>query len=244
MLDCPDKLKVIGLCGGSGAGKGEVCGILREHGIPCLDTDKVSRFVTKEGTPCLEELVHSFGAGILTDSGGLDRKALAEKVFSDEKKRRELNRITHFYITEYCVDWLCEMEKENNKYAVIDAPLLFESGLDKICFMTVGVISKRDMRIGRIVKRDRIPPELAARRIDSQIPDSILEKKCDFLIRNDDDIPSLRLKTEKLLKILQPAFHTASAGVVSGVSGIPVAELLIEHRKEICSVFNVCFRVV
>lgn len=160
---------VIGLTGGSGVGKGFVSELFLQRGIPALDTDRVSRAVCEKGSPCLNELVSVFGEEILMPDGSYHRKKMGEIVYSDPAKRAVLNEISHRYILSACRDWLVEKEKEGFPAAIIDAPLLYESGFDKECGVIVAVSASRETRISRITERDGISRETAEKRIDTQL---------------------------------------------------------------------------
>lgn len=82
-------MTVIGITGGSGAGKGLVCEILEKQGIHSIDTDRVSREISGRGSPCLVELTQAFGTDILTEAGELNRGKLAERVFMEPKQKKE-----------------------------------------------------------------------------------------------------------------------------------------------------------
>lgn len=176
---------VIGLTGGSGAGKGYVSESFKSFGVPSLDTDIVSRAVCRPGTPCIAELVGCFGTAILLPDGSLDRKKLGGIVFSDDEKRMLLNRVTHRYILAECKSWLSEREGEGYYAAIIDAPLLFESRFDAYCDFTVGVLARREKRLARIMRRDGITEDAATRRLDCQPDDSFYLKRCDYIIINN-----------------------------------------------------------
>ncbi len=201
-----NNLRVIGLTGGTGAGKGEVSLCFMTHGIKCLDTDKVSRAVSAKGQPCYNELVEYFGNGILLPDGELNRKGLAALVFGEEDPdlRREkldaLNRITHRHIIEAINVWLNEREAEGAELAVVDAPQLFESGFDKHCDYIVGVIADMDVRIRRIISRDNITHDAAEKRIRSQKPDDFFTENCDFVVYNNGGIELLRVQVDHLLE--------------------------------------------
>ncbi|MBO7149152.1 MAG: dephospho-CoA kinase, partial [Clostridia bacterium] len=132
----------IGLTGPSGAGKGALSEIFEKYGIPCLDTDKVSRLVCAPGEPCTQRLAKEFGSDLVDANGVLNRKSLAERVFSEpgrDEKLKRLNCITHEHILAYADKWLCEKENAGFAAAAIDAPVLFESGYDKKCDYIIGV---------------------------------------------------------------------------------------------------------
>ena len=93
-------MKIVGLCGGSGSGKGKVCEIFREKGIPCIDTDAVYRQLTGQPGALLDALIEEFGNEIISDDNSLNRGALARIVFSSENKEYKLSRlneIAHIY---------------------------------------------------------------------------------------------------------------------------------------------------
>ncbi len=199
-------LKVIGITGGSGAGKGEVSLCFLSRGIKCLDTDKVSRSVCKPGKPCLAELVDYFGEGILNEDGTLNRRGLAALVFGEpdeyqkNQKLSALNRITHHYIIEAINDWLMERAKDGERAAVIDAPQLFESGFDRHCDYTVGVIADREVRLRRIIARDGITRESAEKRLAAQKTDDFFRDHCDFTVINNSGLDTLEGQVTNILR--------------------------------------------
>jgi len=197
---------VIGLTGTTGAGKGMVSAVFTAHGIPCLDTDAVSRTVTAKGMPCLSELTAAFGQGILTEDGSLDRKGLASLVFCEEdaekkaEKLAALNRITHYHIRRTSETWLAAQREAGVRAAVIDAPLLFESGFDALCDKTVAVTAPPDVRLARIMARDNISRDLALHRMASQHDDAFFETHCDEVIANDGSLSELENAVRTVLR--------------------------------------------
>ncbi len=194
-------MQVIGLCGGSGSGKGEVSKIMMKHGIPSIDTDSVYHQLTSAKTQCLQDLVNEFGKKILDGDGILDRKKLREIVFSDcaEDKREALNRISHAHVIARTRELIAEYSEKGVPAVLIDAPLLFESGLDRSCDFVIAVTAARDVRIERIVVRDGISAADAVKRIDSQLTDEYLLSKSRYNISNNGTIRDLELQIENLL---------------------------------------------
>ncbi len=195
----------VGLTGATGAGKGALCDIFEKWGVHCLDTDLVSRLVCKPGMPCTRELAQEFGEDILLEDGSLDRKALAKKVFEAEENDallEKLNSITHKYILEYADSWLEGQRASGAKAAVIDAPVLFESGYDKKCDYIIGVTADKKLRIRRIIQRDNIDTELAKKRAGLQKDDEFLKKHCSVVFSNDGDKQVLENLTHDYIKAL------------------------------------------
>ena len=180
-------MKIIGLTGGSGAGKSEVCKAFLTFGIESIDTDKISREVTKKDSECLIELVENFSSVILNDNSGLDRKKLAEIAFSAKENLEILNKITHKHILNECKRIVLDMENSGKNAVIIDAPALFESGFDKNCDVIICVVSDLEKRIGRIIKRDNITAEQAELRIKNQKSDEFLIENSDYAIYNNSD---------------------------------------------------------
>ncbi|MBQ8758875.1 MAG: dephospho-CoA kinase [Clostridia bacterium] len=188
---------VLGLTGQSGAGKGEVSHSFSSFdGVVCLDTDKTAREVVEKGKPCLTELCECFGDEILDSDGNLNRKKLAEIAFSDKEKHEKLNKITHFHILEEIKKWLAESKRDGAILAIIDAPLLFESGADKLCDITVGIVAPYPTRLKRIIKRDGLDKKSAKMRLDAQPKDDFFEEKCDYIIANNGTLRALKEKAQ------------------------------------------------
>lgn len=172
---------IVGLTGASGSGKGYLCSLLLDTDICIIDTDKVYHEMISSPSPCVDSLVYSFGREILNDKGGIDRTVLAGIVFSSEEKLRLLNSVAHGFIRERCNEMIKECEA---KIVIIDAPVLFESGFDDMCDVTVGVIADRDIRVERIINRDSISRERAFSRIENQHTDDYFRQNCDIVIEN------------------------------------------------------------
>ena len=196
------KKKIIGLCGGSGSGKGMVGNFFSENGYLTVDTDKVYRDLTTKSSSCLDALVCEFGKEILTAEGILDRRKLSEIVFSNKEKHARLNEITHKFVLGR-VRKIINESQDSYRGFVVDAPLLYESGFDKSCDFVVAVVADLEKRLDRIVVRDSIPRDAALKRIRSQISDDDLMAKADFVIENNSGLDSLKLETKKIIKKIQ-----------------------------------------
>ena len=190
-------MKVIGLCGGSGSGKGTVCSIFEELGIESIDTDKLYHTIISEDSGCTNELVAAFGREIYANPG-IDRSALRTVAFSSPENLRRLNEITHKHILSGVRSII--KSSKNPLGIIIDAPLLFESGFDKECDTTVAVIADNSIRVDRIVIRDNISEDYAKARISSQISNDELVQRCDYTIENNSTIDELRENVVQLYK--------------------------------------------
>ena len=186
---------ILGITGSSGAGKSTVCEILeRKYNSQTINADKIAKQLSIHGTNYLQEIVQKFGNDILLEDGELDRKKLANIIYSNPKKRDELNNITFKYIKS---EIKSQIEKSNNNIIAIDAPLLLEANLQEICDRTIAVISvDRDLQIKRIIKRDNIDKEHAIARLNAQHPNEFYMKSCDNTLINNE---TLEKQIEELL---------------------------------------------
>ncbi len=183
---------VVGICGQTGAGKTTVCSMFSAGGWACLDTDRVARRVVRKGKPCLAALTERFGREILNRRGGLNRRRLAEMVFSSPAAHSDLNKITHPYIMDDIKSWLAVQEKKGFRVAVIDAPLLFESGADRLCHRTLAVVSSPALCCERASQRDRITKERVQARLDHQKSAETLCALCDDVLQNSSGLEDLQ----------------------------------------------------
>ena len=186
---------ILGITGSSGAGKSTVCEILeRKYSSQTINADKIAKQLSKQGTSYLQEIVQNFGNDILLKNGELDRRKLANIIYSNSSKRDELNNITFKYIKDEIKE---QIAKSDNNIIAIDAPLLLEANLQKICDKTIAVISKdRNLQIKRIIKRDNIDKEHAIARLNAQHPNEFYIQNCDNTLINDE---TLEQQIEKLL---------------------------------------------
>lgn len=148
---------VIGLTGAIGSGKSTVASLFSDAGFAIVDCDAISRGLDAE--PKYTAAVRdAFGDGVVDMSGGtarIARKELAEIVFSSAEAKKKIESIAHPIILEIVYERV-DAAKRLKKDIVIDAPLLFESGLDDICDITVGVVTDEKLRFERAMKRGGI----------------------------------------------------------------------------------------
>ncbi len=192
-------MKVIGLTGPSGAGKGEVATLFATMGFPVLDADEIYHALLVPPSRCLEELVVRFGEGILFHDGTLNRKALGEIVFSDSVALSELNSISHNYVMIDVRRQLDALARSGICATVFDAPQLFEAGADRLCDAVVSVLASRELRIKRIMARDGIGEEAARKRMDAQHSDEFFRTHSTYVIENNGLIEELAPQVRQIL---------------------------------------------
>ena len=171
---------IVGLTGPTGAGKSSVTQIAIKKGIKVIDCDLYARKATEKGSEGLSALVKAFGKEILNIDGELNRKALARIAFSSYDKTQLINKTILPFIKELI---LAEIDTDR---VLLDAPTLFESGMDKICSKTVAVLADKDKRLKRITERDGISAEDATIRINGGKNDEFFKDNADYVIYNND----------------------------------------------------------
>ena len=188
----------IGLTGPTGAGKSTVAAYLAENGIPTVNADTAAREITAVGSPTLVVLAEAFGQDILLADGSLDRKRLAKVAFADATATAKLNAITHPAIIALMDKTIAALQDAGAKAVVIDAPLLFEAGIDKTCDHTIAVVAPDDVRLSRIMQRDNIEAEHARQRMLAQPPISFYTERADIVLENNGDIDALLQQAKAL----------------------------------------------
>ena len=178
-IDCKKGRRIIGVTGRSGCGKSLLSARLEQLGAQVLDADKIYAELLQTENPMTGMLNHRF-PGVWKD-GVLDRKKLADIVFSDEQARLDLNFITHSQVK---AEMHYRTVHSDSKLIVLDVPLLFESGIDRLCDVTLAVLADREGSLLRIMKRDGIDRPRAEARLNSQPDDAFYRARADLLLHN------------------------------------------------------------
>lgn len=182
---------IIGITGNSGSGKTIISKILAEKiNAKIIDADKIAKKMTSNKTEYLKETIKIFGQEILEDDK-LNRKKLAEIIYKNKIKKHQLDKLTYKYVAKEIQK---EVFSEAGKNVIIDAPLLFESGLNKICEINIAVIAKKSIKIERICKRDKIEIETAKARLAIQRAENYYTRKADYVLENNGKIEEINLE--------------------------------------------------
>ncbi len=176
---------VVGVTGGSGSGKTSISEALGSIAGNSIDADAVYHELIEKSIVMRKEIFARFPQTQREDNT-LDRKKLAQIVFSDAQALADLNEITHKYVVREIEKCIGESYRSNKEMAIVDAAALFESGADKLCDVTVGVIASRELRIKRIMERDGLDIERASARIDAQQDDRFYYDRCDYIVETDE----------------------------------------------------------
>ncbi len=177
---------VIGVTGRSGCGKSLLTAEAAAMGFSVIDADRVYAGLLSQNGEMLAALARRFPdeAG----RAGINRRALADRVFRDEQARRDLNALTHPFVLREIVSRIDRFEKSGAAAVLIDVPLLFESGLDRVCTATCAVLAPLAQSVERIALRDGISPERALQRLRAQPGDEFYRARCDAVLYNDGSV--------------------------------------------------------
>lgn len=193
-------MKLIGLCGRSGSGKGMFARCAEQEGIRVIDCDKVYRDLVSKPSECLNELADNFGGDIIVNNS-LDREALAKIVFTDKEKLKLLNKITHKHIRAEIAYIISQFDDDET--VILDAPTLFESGIDGICDHIIGIVANDELCISRITERDGINDENARLRLSNQLTNDFIIENSDSVIYNDSTREAFEYASRELARHLK-----------------------------------------
>lgn len=191
-------VRLIGLTGPTGAGKSTVAAMFEQRGLPVIDADAVTRSVQTVGSPCLTALAESFGADVVRQDGELDRKLLASRAFADPESTAKLTAVTHPFILAEMNRRIDTAKTSGAKAVVVDAPLLFEANLDRICDLTVAVVSDAAVRKARICARDGLDETAALQRMAAQPDVAFYRDRADVTLVNDGDLADLTAQIDRI----------------------------------------------
>jgi dephospho-CoA kinase len=170
------------LTGGIATGKTYVRARLTSHGIPTLDADTLARDAVAPGSPGLAAVTARFGTDLVQSDGSLDRRRLGAMVFADPQARADLEAIVHPRVREATAAWLDRLADAGETLAVVDIPLLYETGRERDFDRVVVTSCPRGQQVARIVERDGLSPAEAEARIDAQLPTDEKVRRADFVI--------------------------------------------------------------
>ena len=174
----------IGLTGGIATGKSHVLDRFRQRGVPCLDADELAHGVTSAGTEATAAIAERFGAEILATDGSVDRKKLGSIVFADPAARRELEAIVHPAVHRAIAMGVRAFELMGDALAVVDIPLLFETGAEKTFDRVIVTACAAETQVARLVQRG-LTEEAAGQRLAAQWPTERKTARADFVITTD-----------------------------------------------------------
>lgn len=175
---------IVGLTGGTGAGKTSALAALEDLGGTVLDCDAVYHQMLRTDPALREAITAAFGPVFCPD-GSLDRQKLGTLVFSDHAALNRLNAIVYEYLPPELL-----RRAQGHTLVGLDAISLMESGLGKLCACTVAVLAPAEDRVRRIMARDGISEDYARLRISAQQPDVFYRERCSHILENNCATPA------------------------------------------------------
>jgi dephospho-CoA kinase len=171
----------VGLTGGIGSGKTTVAQIFEVLAIPVYYADEAARDLMNHDPELKNQIISAFGNEVYHE-GKLDRRFLGNLVFRDTEKLAVLNALVHPVTIRDADSW---MRRQTTTYAIKEAALIFEGGLEKYFDYIIGVRAPASLRLERVIKRDKTSSENVLQRMGQQMDEEEKMSRCDFVIDND-----------------------------------------------------------
>ena len=198
------KLLKIGVTGNIGCGKSEVCRLLKKAGIPIISADLVARKLMNTDNQIKLTLKQIFGENIYHSNGKLNRKKVAEIIFTDKSAKEKINKIVHPRVIQYEHQLLLKLYKTGHfPIAGVEAALIYEAKSEHFFDFIIVVSASEQTVIKRLKKRDGFSENQIKNRIQSQMSLKEKIKRADYIINNDGTLQDLKTEVEKLIYKLQ-----------------------------------------
>jgi len=166
-----ENMFVIGLTGGIASGKSTISNYLRKMGAVIIDADILARQAVEPGEGAWQKIWRYFGSQAFNEDRTINRKKLADIVFSDPEKRQILNEIVHPEVLNKSKILIAQYQEEGlAPLIILDAPLLIEAGMDKMVDEVWVIAVDQELQVKRVMERDNISREAALKRLESQMP--------------------------------------------------------------------------
>jgi len=195
---------VVGVTGGIGSGKSEVCRLLHAMGAQVLSADLIAREIIDTHPDVKRRIRKAFGENIYKDNGHLDRMAMASLIFDDDRLKISLNRIVHHVVLkDLRKKILSSKSSKGPRILVVEAALIYEAHAEGLFDVIVVVDADEQMQVDRISERNGITRNQVQQRITSQLPSQAKAAKADFVIHNTRSLETLKENCTFLFKLLR-----------------------------------------
>ena len=190
--------RILGVTGGIGCGKSVVCAYLAQLGAEVFDADLTARSLMESDERVRQEVTRAFGRESYREDGPLNRKWLASQVFAEDSRLEELNGIVHPKVAEA---FGILRNRFEGGLLVHEAALIYEAGvenrLDAVCVVT----APKELRIARVMARDRVSAEKVLARMSRQLSQEEKAGRADVVLVNDSDMAAVRSKSRRLYEL-------------------------------------------
>jgi dephospho-CoA kinase len=191
---------IVGLTGTFGSGKSTVSHLFQELGAFIIDADQLAHEALEAGNEAYNKIAALFKEACSADGARMDRKKLAKLIFSDAKKRKQLEEIIHPYVLDRIIEEVSDAEEP---VVIIEVPLLFEAGFDALCDQSIVVIAKYEVINKRLIEKGFTLEEIEKRN-KAQMPLEEKMKRANYQIENSGSLDSTRREVEKVWNGLRP----------------------------------------
>lgn len=195
-------MMLVALTGGIAAGKSTVARMFAERGAAVLDADEMVRELQKPGASVYEAIVEVFGPLILQDDGTINRKALGEIVFRDEKDRRRLETIVHPALVAAVQERVAHLRTQGVSICVVELPLLIEAESERRFDSVVVVTAPEEVQVARLMAERGLTQEEALARVRSQMPLAEKVRRAHFVIENGGDLWETERRVQEIYEVL------------------------------------------
>ncbi|ORX67378.1 dephospho-CoA kinase [Linderina pennispora] len=217
---------IVGLTGGIATGKSTVSNGLRAQGVPVIDADTVAHQLMEPGETPYRLVVQHFGPGILRDDATIDRARLGAEIFGDAAKRQLLNRCTHPYVRRRMLVLLLGYYVRGHAMCVLDVPLLFESGLDRLCGKVAVVACAEDRQLARLMARNALSGDEAAARIAAQMPLDDKIRRATRVIDNNGSVEETMGQVQTMVREWRPSWLSTFGALLAPVGLVAALPLV------------------
>lgn len=200
----PDVRPTFGLTGGIACGKSTVAGFFRDLGAHIIDADRIGHEIIAPGGAAYGELLEHFGREIVGTGGEIDRGKLGARVFRDPQQLRALNSILHPQIIARIWELAAgQHAREPRSVVIIDAPLIFEAGMETTLSKVVVVWCRPEQQLERLLAKTTLPRDQAERRIASQMPLEEKLRRADYAIDCSGTLEQSRTQAQAIFAELR-----------------------------------------
>jgi dephospho-CoA kinase len=192
----------VALTGGIATGKSHVLERLRRRGVPCLDADLLAHGVEAAGTEATQAIAARFGDSVLAKDGSVDRRTLGPIVFADSAARRDLEAIVHPAVYRAIAAGLRAFElTEHPRFAVVDIPLLFESGRASDFDTVIATVCRPDIQLARLIARGMSEAD-ASSRLAAQLPAAEKAARANHVVETSGTFEETDAQVDRILTAL------------------------------------------
>jgi dephospho-CoA kinase len=185
---------IVGLTGGFGVGKSSVAQRFKNFGAEVIDADQIAHDAMKKGSPIFDPIIELFEEALHPGGKKMDREKIAEIVFSNSKKRKELEAIIHPYVYEKIKE---RIEASERPVILVEVPLLFEAGFETLCDKVVVVTCNSTVKMKRLKNKKFTEQEVRVRE-RAQMAEALKAQKGHFIIDNSKSIYQTQREIERL----------------------------------------------